>query len=187
MNPPKLGSLAETTGVRDAIHIAVLSGAVKEDSYPGDAVGICADGEFSTIMPEVGIVDPFLPPYTNIPKGTPVWVFLKPNSISGLRHVWTHPEIPDEKPAAEEPPAPPPIRSEAEVWLREYAVRVNPYITNPEDAFKKLVAEAREGTVFFYGLDCHGSDDVDPEFFHHMSLYLGQNITPESLEYRCSC
>jgi hypothetical protein len=43
----------------------------------------------------VGIVDPFLPPGTKISKGQWFYVYLQPGSISGLVHVWTHPDFPE--------------------------------------------------------------------------------------------
>lgn len=184
---PKLGQLIEGEGFRDAIHIAVISGRLKGSTFPGFETGICSDGEFSNAMPTIGVIDPFLPSTTQLKKGDHVWVLLKPNSINGLRHVWSHPDIPNEFNGEQNSTITKADVSDAEKWLREYAARVNSYIEDPNDAFKKLISEAKDGNVFFYGSDCHDSGDVDPDFFRHISEFLGQNLNRDSFEYSCSC
>lgn len=75
---------------RDAVHIAVLCVELQESKLkPGDHVGY-----HGTRQHPIGIIDPFLP-HTLIQVGTKVWVFLYPNTITSLKHLWTHPDIPD--------------------------------------------------------------------------------------------
>lgn len=180
---PQLGAPAPAPGIRDAMHVSLISGPVRGcNSYPGWKVGLSADGHLDTDLPAIGIIDPFFNggQFDRVPDGTVVWCLLKPGMVSDLRHVWTAPAI-------DTPPLPESERSPSEEWLRDYAVRQNPYVTNPEDAFRKMIGEAREGTVFFSGRDCHDSSDVDPAFFEHITVYLGQNLSPEDFEYGCSC
>jgi len=185
MSTPNIGAPALETGTRDAIHIAVISAKVRGNVYPGMGVGIHSNGDFSGDMPAIGVVDPFLPFSMDSYVDIPVWIFLKPNTVHTLTHTWKHPSIPE--PGTPSPVLDPAAISPAEIWLRAYAVRVKPYLTDPEDAFQSLIGDARNGSVFFSGRDCHSSSDVDPLFFEHISAYLGQTLTTESFEYGCSC
>lgn len=84
-------------GARDAIHVPVVQMQVhaKGGLLPGDPVD--ENGCLCRYHLAIGIVDPWI--YTNgrrIPSGSYVLVFLKPGSVTSLRHVWTHPLVPDE-------------------------------------------------------------------------------------------
>lgn len=187
-NAPNLGEQPSADAKRDAIHIAVIPLEAGEQLYPGCEVGVLSDGRASRNMPAIGIVDPFIGGFKSIEKGQRAWVLLYPKTITGLRHVWHHPDIPDEvtEPASivniEKEPM-----SESEKWLRNYAVRCNPYIENNEDAFRKMMNEAADGYVYMYGKDCHSAGDVDPQFFIHYSNYIGKVKTQDDFEYSCSC
>jgi hypothetical protein len=77
---------------RDAIHIAVApmtASAAMEAGTKVDAQGRCfSDCPIGQWKP-VGIVDPFLP--KPVQPGQRFWVFLFPDTVTSLRHVWTHP------------------------------------------------------------------------------------------------
>jgi hypothetical protein len=86
---PNLGQLCGDDARRDAIHIAVaplVAGVILE---PGQHVGLFHDGTASPMKPHIGVVDPFLK--EPVPAGESFWVMLYPGTITGLRHVWTHP------------------------------------------------------------------------------------------------
>ena len=80
---------------RDAIHLAVEPVKAGEDLNPADHISV-ADGiaTLADVGKGHGIVDPFL---TDIVKeGERFWLVLYPRTIQSLRHVWTHPGLPDE-------------------------------------------------------------------------------------------
>jgi len=95
---PKLGELIPLSGVlphRDAIHIAVLPVTASEPLKPGQYVSFTDPyaNIVGVVEPDqaVGVVDPFLT--RKIKKGEQFWMFLKPNTITGLRHQWEHPGV----------------------------------------------------------------------------------------------
>lgn len=77
---------------RDAIHIAVAPAVAVTFLAPGEDVGFVEGTERAGrnyIGNAVGIVDPFL--RTAVAPGDRFWIFLYPNTITSLRHQWTHP------------------------------------------------------------------------------------------------
>jgi hypothetical protein len=88
-----LGQLIEEDETRDAVHIAVIPAVADQVLYPSQRVAY--DSGLARVEGKhVGIVDPFL----DLPRLHPddrFWLFLFPRSITGLRHIWTHPDIPE--------------------------------------------------------------------------------------------
>jgi hypothetical protein len=92
---PTPGNLIdENERQRDAIHVAVAPVTAAERLVPGQHVGfVTADREHVGPLESqencLGIVDPFL--LQPVEQGERFWLFLYPNSITSLRHYWTHP------------------------------------------------------------------------------------------------
>jgi hypothetical protein len=90
---PQLGQLIEDGDLRrDAVHVAVAPVTAAERLMPGQAVGMASEDSLELVSPceqNIGIVDPFLK--KAVEPGQRFWLFLYPGTITGLRHVWTHP------------------------------------------------------------------------------------------------
>lgn len=89
----KVGELIPPGSQRDAIHIAVAPVVASERLEPGQTIGFTNDDmrsvEGCELPMSVGIVDPFL--RQTVEEGQSFWMFLHPNTITSLRHNWTHP------------------------------------------------------------------------------------------------
>jgi hypothetical protein len=117
MSSLRLGELipAGSTPDRDAIHVAIAPVEVddyeSDDDYgqatsdglpPGTHVGLTRDRYWDdlprvTADPEerselIGVIDPFLT--APVRHGQRCWLYLYPNTVTSLRHDWTHPSFP---------------------------------------------------------------------------------------------
>jgi hypothetical protein len=90
---PQLGKLIEDGDRRrDAIHIAVAPVTAAGPLHPGQHVGLLHADDAELVGPcdsPIGIVDPFLA--APVEPGQRFWLFLYPNTITSLRHAWSHP------------------------------------------------------------------------------------------------
>lgn len=87
---PNLGEQPEYDARRDAVHIAVAPLIAACDLAPGTHVGIDDAGyaDSSSGREHIGVVDPFLEAI--VKQGKRCWVFMYPNTVTSLRHVWEH-------------------------------------------------------------------------------------------------
>ena len=86
---PELGKLAPDNAFRDAVHVAVAPIVAGEDLIPGAHVGLINNQAYGAHPEPIGVVDPFLERGPN--RGEKFWLFLYPNTVTSLRHAWTHP------------------------------------------------------------------------------------------------
>lgn len=90
---PALGDLiTDGDRRRDAVHVAVAPVTAAERLAPGQHVGFVRAGDMESVGPSddpIGVVDPFL--RTDGRPGERFWLFVYPNTVASLRHVWTHP------------------------------------------------------------------------------------------------
>lgn len=175
-----VGKLIEPGAQRDAIHVAVAPVIAGERLAPGQHVGLAsADQEIvMAARDHIGIIDPFLP--GAVMKGERCWLFLYPQSITSLRHNWTHPAFGQAQPADE--------KAASEAWLREYAIRMNCY-EEPGEAYQKLLNGLRTRELYAHGTDLHGLwnlDDAD-DLRHHAEIVTGEKIDWNRFTFSCSC
>ena len=99
MEQPKLGQLCDETSRRDAIHVAIIPVVAGEFLMVGQRIGIGrGDGKAypaASLDNDLGIVDPFLK--ANVKRGETFYLCLYPQTVTSLRHNWTHPAFEDEE------------------------------------------------------------------------------------------
>lgn len=187
---------------RDAIHLAVIPVTAGANLEPGEHVRLDKEGlavrfyEAESETPAIGIVDPFIKrvwkngvSYGTIKPGDRFWLVVYPRVITSLRHVWTHPLLPDETP---QKPAVDDAREESRKWLEAFAHRLFSYEPShwqtgePISRFDYLLAGAEEGgfcSDIEYGEGCQPND----EFWFHYERYTGKTVTHRPEYFHCAC
>lgn len=118
MTDVKLGQLAPENSERDAIHIAVAPVIAAEKLAPGEWVNLDPDGRAIRALSKkdgIGVADPFLT--KTIRAGETFWLCLYQNTVTGMKHHWSHPAFPLNNSIIEESVK----RNKHEVWIRGYA------------------------------------------------------------------
>lgn len=173
-NSPKLGQLITHHQERDAIHFAVAPVTCGPQSLkpgwfvkfhiPGNTeiVRVCEPAE------AVGIIDPFLT--VSVHPGQSCWMMLMPNTITGLRHEWTHPAFEEEQ------------RGISEFWLREFAQKQD------DLSYDDMMEQLKTGRGVFHGNDLnyeHLTDDDLEQLKHHFRIVTGTEL--RNTDFSCAC
>ena len=191
-----LGKLVEGNPGRDAVHIAVIAVTCKKKVAPGDHVKL-VEGTTNEVIKlsgeneTHGIVDPYLRMHF-VPAGQKFWLFLYPQTITSLRHEWTHPAF-----AFEEETATDYVVQKDEIvrsrkWLEEEAKTVL------EMTYNELVRAARD---YATNGDCHCLPFDTPdecqssywkeELWKHLAiaenLHLKNEVPSDTYMFRCAC
>lgn len=169
---------AEESEVRDAVHIPIVSVEAGESLQPGQAIyfkerkayAAPANGRMVSAA-----VDPYLREPVN--QGERFFAVLHPYSVYGLHHEWEHGEFP--RPIYHR-------ASESERWLRTFAEQWRiPY--------EEMIQGAVTGDGVTFGVDFHPpADELDPEFWSHLSKLTGREFDKDhrrltNSESGCSC
>ena len=197
--------LGENPG-RDAIHLAVFPAVATETLYPNQDVGLVGKDASIKSSPHVGKVDPFLkePVY----PGQTFWLVLYPRTITSLRHVWEHPNVPEEEATIVTQTIE--VVKEVEIikevektidpkvqmalnYLSEY-VSFDYYDTKPnpttletrirEFAYRALDSDYEE-YLTIYGDDASGG--IPSEFWDHVETLTGKRPAQPPTWFSCSC
>lgn len=178
----RLGQEPGPQAQRDAVHVAIVPAISDVGLGRGQEVGF-VDGKAVPVtngIKSVGIVDPFLPGgggYSGdvaVYPGVRFWLMLWPGSITSLRHEWSHPAFPLAEGSA---------AKASEFWLRQFAKSYS-------IGFEEMVAGAASGDGGCFGDDDGPEAAREPEFWQHMSTYLGRVFSSghiESTYFRCGC
>jgi hypothetical protein len=170
---PTLGKIIwrlDEPATRDAVHVAIAPVVAGEALLPGTHVGLDADGKAIKTGSHIGIVDPFLA--NPVSAGGRFWLLLYPNSITSLRHDWSHPAFPsgDQK-------------TDARTWIEWWAIQLDQSYESLMKA-ADLWVEAGEYTQSYKEVDY----DLWPVFWGHYEKLTGRR--PKSMEdtfFTCSC
>jgi hypothetical protein len=186
-----IGKILETEQSRDAIHIAVAALVAAESLKPGDPVGLDEAGNASSDAAPIGIVDPFLA--ARVRKGQRFFLFLYPNTITSLRHNWSHPSFDAQRHHADHTTriSHEDHKSKSEAWIAQHASDMG----LSTDVLMGHADEWMEDTSDWP--DYHvqqGSerwrDTFNPvEFWHHYEIVTGKTV-PENKRrslYCCTC
>ncbi len=197
-NHPKVGARITGPAFRDAIHIAVAPIEAGEPLAVGQLVWLINGKGFATPLAKrakaIGIVDPFLPHARGVSQGERFWLFLLPDTITSLRHEWTHPAFESETAIPDD------IKAASKQWLEDFLLLKD---WPPYDDFIKLMTQGfttREtddgyednysvhignGYMSFSGEMGHGS--VPPEFWTHLEIVTGKKFPHHPRSFSCSC
>lgn len=199
-----LGTIIGPNEKRDAIHLAVLPVEAGEDLSRGMDVHVLEGKAFRASAygkDAIGIVDPFIKSesYVDVKAGQRFWLVIYPRVITSLRHVWTHPSIPDE-PGVSAPVVSDTQKAESEAWLRQWirnadcpdyntvmAAAVGDPLEGIEDYGEAYrIEDYGDGPyLFFSGRDAHSS--IPPEFWDHVEIVTGRKVPVRAVSFTCSC
>ena len=171
MSDVKLGDILTGGEGRDAVHVAIAPLTAGQILAPGQHVGLLDE---DTVGPKdgdnIGIVDPFIKGY--VAKGERCYVFLYPNTVTSLRHEWTHPAF-----KAEAVP-PSSSRAASEEWLRELAGRIG-------ISYSSMMQEIPTGNVFTGSHEFYDPCD-SADIRRHYQAGTGVGVG-EKIYFSCSC
>lgn len=181
-----LGNILEGEVSRDAIHIAIAPVVASHSLAAGDHVGLNDKGEADDEAAPVGIVDPYLK--SKVRKGQRFWMFLYPNTVTGMRHQWSHPSF---GPLDATKISHDDHLAKSKAWIEQHADDLGLSSDVLMDNAREWLAGGQDyGNAFVQ----HGSerwrDNFNPtEFWHHYEAVTGA-VVPENMKcsmYCCTC
>ncbi len=182
---PQLGQLLPDEGVeRDAIHIAIAPVIAGETLMPGEPIGFT--GNAYTVGADakiIGIVDPFLKNRVN--KGDRFYIFLTPNTITSLKHNWTHPEFEKEDVLSSFEPTFFKLQGhpESEKWITDYAERIG---SNYTEIMTAAADYQTDGDYLVRGGTFEG-EYIPDEFWNHYEKVTRKTVDDRGSFLSCSC
>lgn len=183
MSDVQLGVLAPAGADRDATHVAVVPMTAAHQLTPGTHVGIVGAGVAGvTADKTIGIVDPYL--VKPVERGERFYLCIYPRTVTGLRHVYTHPDLDAMDTVAVNQ------KEVSERWLRDFCDRTNC------PGYEAVIAKAIEHQIkagwhrdeeylHFSGDDAHG--EIPPEFWEHAEIVTGKKLTRRAAYFSCAC
>ena len=182
----RLGVLLKGDEPRDAIHVAIAPVVAAQILTPGEHVGLVLDDEsepfrVGRVPDKIGIVDPYLK--EAVMPHQRFWLFLYPQTITSLRHDWTHPAF--VKAAQQSASVDDPVAA-SKRWIENFAVELDQTYNRLMSA-AALWVEAEDYT--HDNSETYKSHyDKFPEFWKHYEVVTGTKVKDkESSFFTCSC
>lgn len=169
----EIGQIITSEQEKDAIHIAVAPVIASHRILPGYHIGLVRPGQASSrVESKIGVADPFLK--LPIQKGERFWIFLYPQTITGLRHLWSHPAFQEDVQPKEET-----AKEKAEAWLRDFAESVGADYQEMLYVAESHCGESKWGGNYL----CEGGRwegyGTPPEFWDHYEALTGKRPNSE--------
>ncbi|TGP34045.1 MULTISPECIES: hypothetical protein [unclassified Mesorhizobium] len=173
--------IPENSG-RDAIHLAVEPAVAGHMLSAGQRVKIDNGFAVAASHDATGIVDPFL--IDLVHSGQKFWLVVLPRTITSLRHVWSHPDFPEDGSV---------VVSDKEAsiaWMREWAKKhVSDDYYGDRDTVSDEEAYAfalRAGETTHIGPYEDARDHIDNEWWSHWETITGKP-GKRGEYFSCSC
>ncbi len=183
-----IGKLLDATAQRDAIHIAVAPVIATHALKPGQSIMLAKNDPTRATSIDfdkqsIGIVDPFL--LRDVIAGERFFMFLVPNTITSLRHDWTHPAfkdvVVDRSTSARDP------EGASKRWIEEYAPSI-------DQDYESLIAAAHKHIGGGWEMDNseaykNASDEDWKTFWKHYEIVTGEKVADDEryAPFSCSC
>lgn len=190
-NELKLGQLLDGSQERDAIHVAIAPVFAHDKLAPGQHIGFYLEKDLlvtSKAEKKIGIVDPYLKEL--VMPSQQFWMFLYPNTVTGMRHHWQHPSFDNLTPSEEGVMDNVSVEA-SKVFLKEFAEKCGMTYTN---CINRIRSWIESGQVWVeHNSECarDGWYDVDKdELWKHLKIAEGlekPEDTDWSAPFSCSC
>ncbi len=183
-----LGTIHTREEKRDAIHLAVLPAEAGIGLKRGQHVKLIDGKAYGAYGQDdgIGIVDPFIE--RTVKTGERFWLVIYPRVITSLRHVWSHPQLPDEAGVVANQFA---GMSESEVWIRKWAATIpldyETVMCGADDMVRSKRASGYGEYLCFGGL--LEGQYVPDEFWPHYEAVRGEKVDENHRQsfFTCSC
>lgn len=160
-----LGKFCDDTDVRDAVHVAIVPITATVAVHAGQHVD--ANGDPGGPK-KVGVVDPFLDRL--VYPGDKFWLCLYPETVTGMRHHWSHPAF--------DTPAPTSV-----AYLTDYASQVDLTYLELLDVCKKYLE-----TGVHHRLNFDTPEFYYKEFWDHFTNVTGVIANDDDYcPFTCAC
>lgn len=173
MSDIAFGKIITTKKERDAVHFAVIPTVAAAVLHPAQKVKLNENKEAIPGDDSIGIVDPWLT--TKVKKGETFWLFVNPNTVTDMRHHWSHPVFDAESPKV----------GAAKLWLMQFADEAGLDLDDLLDAAKRYL---EYGDYMCQG-DRWDGFYCPEEFWDHYQVVTGEIVEKNHRGsfFSCSC